>query len=334
MKKLINILLFSLVLSQSDSHELAGTKVANWLKIETGTRAIGMSGAHTASGRGISSVQYNPASITHISGTELYYNQANYIAGITKNVLGYGLKLSPYDYFGMNLFYLNSGDIEVTIEQNPEGTGEMYQVSNLCLRTIYGRKVSENLRVGLTMKIIREDIYTAYMNSYAFDLGGTYNLKSPIEPIVPNLVVGFSFSNIGPEVKFYGQGLEQAVSPDLSVDEKLSRVSESFELPTMLRLGVSTPSPINFAGNNVLFAVDMVKPSDGGVSFNVGSEYSWKETVYVRGGYHLGHDSAGLSAGFGLKWKAIELDIAYTDYQIFNSIHFSNPYQMGLIFSF
>ena len=73
-----------------------------------------MSGAHAAAGRGITSVQYNPSSITHISGTELYYTQSKYIAGITKNVLGYGLRLSPNDYLGMNLFYLNSGDIGVT----------------------------------------------------------------------------------------------------------------------------------------------------------------------------------------------------------------------------
>ena len=327
------ILCFSLAFTQSESHEFAGTKVANWLKIENGTRAIGMSGAHTASGRGVASIQYNPASITHVSGTELYYNQSKYIAGITKNVLGYGLKLSPYDYFGMNLFYLNSGDIEVTTERTPTGTGEMYQVLNLCLSTAYARKVGDNLRVGATVKIVREDIYTAYMNSYAFDFGGTYTFKPPV-PIFPKLTLGLSFSNIGPEVKFYGQGLDQTVSTDLSVDEKLSRVSESFQLPMVFRFGVSTPSPLSIAGNNILVALDLVKPDDNFVSLNSGFEYSWKDMVYIRSGYHLGHDSAGLSAGFGLKWRAIELDLAYTDYQIFNSNNFSNPYQMGLIFSF
>ena len=327
------ILFFSLTLTQSESHEFAGTKAANWLKIENGTRAIGMSGAHTASGRGITSIQYNPAGITHVSGTELFYSQSNYIAGMTKNVLGYGLKLSPYDYLGMNLFYLNSGDIEVTTERTPTGTGEMYQVLNLCLSTAYGRKVSDNLRLGATVKIIREDIYTAYMNSYAFDFGGMYTFKPPVL-VLPKLTVGVSFSNIGPEVKFYGQGLDQTVSTDLSVDEKLSRVSESFQLPMVFRLGISTQSPLNIAGNSLLAALDLVKPGDGFVSLNSGFEYSWNDMVYLRSGYHLGHDSAGFSAGFGLKWGTVELDLAYTDYQVFSSTNFSSPYQMGLIFSF
>ena len=34
------------------------TSAANWLKLETGTRAIGMGGAYTAAARGISGVPY------------------------------------------------------------------------------------------------------------------------------------------------------------------------------------------------------------------------------------------------------------------------------------
>ena len=38
------------------------TSTANWLKLETSARAIGMGGSHVASGRGISGIPYNPAS--------------------------------------------------------------------------------------------------------------------------------------------------------------------------------------------------------------------------------------------------------------------------------
>ena len=328
MIKMIKILyiLFACTLFSQESHEFSGTKAANWLKIETGTRAIGMSGAHTAAGRGITSIQYNPSSITHIDGTELYYTQSKYILGISKNVLGYGLKLASNNYFGMNLFYLNSGDIEVTTEQTPSGTGEMYQVTNFCLNTVYGRQINERIRAGVTLKVIREDIYTAYMNSYAFDFGGTYQLAG--------LMLGFSINNVGPQVKFYGQGLDQAVSSELSVDEKLARVSESFDIPTIARLGISTSSPIEVMGSSFLLACDLVKPSDNSFSLNTGMEYSWEKTVFLRAGYHLGHDSGSISGGLGLKWKAIELDVAYAHYQTFNTVHYSSPYQIGLIFSF
>ena len=41
------------------------TATANWLKLETSARAIGMGGAHVASGRGIAGIPYN-LSLIHI----------------------------------------------------------------------------------------------------------------------------------------------------------------------------------------------------------------------------------------------------------------------------
>ena len=124
-----SILFFCIAICQDppdppDAVTKVGTSAANWLKIESGTRGIGMGGAQVASGRGLSGAYYNPASIAFIENSEVYFSKSNYIAGITHNTLGYGKKVTATDYFGIHLFYLDSGEMEVTTVPSPDGTGE------------------------------------------------------------------------------------------------------------------------------------------------------------------------------------------------------------------
>ena len=69
------ILLISVVLANPDQPDLV-TKEAtagfNFLKLETGIRAIGMAGAQVAAGQGVEAVPYNPASIALIKLNDLY----------------------------------------------------------------------------------------------------------------------------------------------------------------------------------------------------------------------------------------------------------------------
>ena len=53
------------------------TSAANWLKLESGTRAIGMVGAHAAAGNSVSSIPFNPASLGFVKGSQIYYSKSN-----------------------------------------------------------------------------------------------------------------------------------------------------------------------------------------------------------------------------------------------------------------
>jgi hypothetical protein len=69
---LIGLMLSSMSFAQEnvDIVTKVATAAANWLKLETGTRAIGMSGAYTAAGNDVAGIPYNPASVTFIKGQE------------------------------------------------------------------------------------------------------------------------------------------------------------------------------------------------------------------------------------------------------------------------
>ena len=71
MKRLIIVLLFpAIMLGQYRDIPDVVTKVATaaggFLKLETSARAIGMGGSQVASGRGVSGIPYNPASLAFI----------------------------------------------------------------------------------------------------------------------------------------------------------------------------------------------------------------------------------------------------------------------------
>ena len=132
LKVLIILLLTStLLFSERNIPEIVtkvGTCAGNWLKLETGARAIGMGGAHVAVGDGIYAAPYNPASIGFIKGSDSYFSNTQYVAGIQYNVLGYAKELTPTDFAGIHLFYMDSGEMLVTDMANPDGYGEYFKV--------------------------------------------------------------------------------------------------------------------------------------------------------------------------------------------------------------
>ena len=291
-----------------DAVTKVGTAAANWLKLECGTRGIGMGGSQVASGRGLSGAYFNPAAIAYIEGSEAYFSKSNIYAGITHNTLGYGTRLTPTDYFGIHLFYLDSGQMKVTTVPSPDGTGEYFSVLDLSLRLIYGKQLTDRLRIGGAIKYIREDIYTTYMHSVVFDMGSNFNTG------IYGIILGMSVSNFGPDVQFQGEGLQ--IECEDEVDGVCQKVTEKFPVPLVFRLGIQKDvlGDKEQDENRLTLSIDAINPIDYTMYSSVGAEYSWRNMAFVRGGTHFFHDTAGLSLGAGLKWKIIMLDYAYVNY--------------------
>ena len=335
--KIYYITLLSFMLSFSNAQENSSpdvvTKVAtcaaNWLKLETGTRAIGMGGAYTAVADGISGVPYNPASVAFINNQSAFLSQTQYVADISYSVMGYGRNLTGEDFVGVHIFSLDSGSMPVTTEDDPDGTGQDFKVTGVCIRGTYARRVTDRLRIGVTGKYIREDIMTSYMQSFAFDLGSNFNTG------IYGFVLGMSVTNLGPEVKYGGQGLEV----EFEDGETFSQITEEFPLPMTFRLGLMNelmgPSSefIKSDDHQLLVAMDGINARDYTVQGVVGLEYGWKDMAYLRFGNRLSHDTATWSFGGGFDINTdsfnIGLNYAYVNYSVLDFTH-----QFGLNFEF
>jgi len=305
------------------------TKVAtasgNWLKLETGARAVGLGGAYVAMGDGVSGIPYNPASIGFLKGQEVFLSQTRYLAGVQYNVLGYGRQITRSDYVGLHLFYLDSGPMAVTNEYYPDGTGEDFKVTSLSMRFTYARRLTDRLKVGGSLNWLRDDIYTTHSQSVAFDIGSNFDTG------IYGFVLGMSVTNFGPDVQFTGEGLEQTVVDTISVDERLSKVTKQFPLPLTFRLGIRNdlmgPESefIHSETSRLTLVADGTNPLDYVVTGNVGLEYAWQELAFARIGTHLGHDTAGMSFGGGLMTRvrgmAIGVDYAFVTYGILENTH-------------
>ena len=303
------------------------TATANWLKIETGVRAIGMGGAFVAAGTGISAVPYNPSGIGFLTKSEAYYSKSNFLAGISHNVLGYGQKLSSQDFFGVHLFYLNSGTMEVTNEWFPDGTGEEFSVISMSLRGTYARRLTDRLKVGMSLNYLRDQLFkTVTMQGVSFDIGSNFDTG------IYGMLLGMSITNFGPEVSYGGAGLHRTVPDTIDVDERLSRVTKDFPLPLTFRLGVKNDvigkdsEFIVSEGHRLTLAVDGINAIDYTVYGSMGMEYGYREFGFVRAGMRMGHDTAGMSAGGGLRYplnKGLTLlvDYAFVDYGILEQTH-------------
>jgi len=213
----------------------------------------------------------------------------------------------------------------VTNEFYPDGTGEDFRALSMALRFTYARRLTDRLKVGGSLNYIRDEIYTTLMQTIAFDLGSNFDTG------IYGFVLGMSISNFGPEVQYHGTGLQQTVPDTIDVDGRLLRVTEDFPLPLLFRLGVSN----DILGKTGIFkksdihrltvAVDGLYPSDYTVYTCIGLEYGFKDLVFVRGGTHLGHDTAGFSIGLGtlvaVGSTKIAVDYAYVDYGVLKTTH-------------
>ena len=308
------------------------TAAGNWLKLETGTRAIGMGGAYTAAGNDVSGIPYNPASVSFVKDQEGFLSTTQYVAGISYNVLGYATNMSGVDFAALHIFFLDSGSMPVTIAEYPEGTGESFNFTALCLRGTYARIVTNRLRIGFTGKFIREGALNAYMQTVAFDIGSHFDTG------LYGFQLGMSINNIGPEAKYDGEDLEFEC-PDVTPTDQCQKIAEFWALPMTFRLGFSNEIIgkeshfIKSDNHHMLLSIDAISPIDYVLYGTVGMEYSFREMFFVRAGTHFNHDTADFSLGTGLRVNIREykfgLDYAYVNYGLLDFTH-----QFGINFEF
>ncbi|SVE51973.1 uncharacterized protein METZ01_LOCUS504827, partial [marine metagenome] len=222
-------------------------------------------------------------------------------------------------------FYLDSGEMEVTTVISPDGTGEMFNVLDLSVRFLYGKQLTDRLRIGAAVKYFREDIYTAHMQSLVIDLGSNFDTG------IYGFILGMSVSNFGPEVQYEGDALDVTVDDDIAVAGKLSKITNKFPVPLTFRIGLSNDviGGDEESIHRLTFSADAINPIDYTVYGGIGAEYSWNNMAYIRGGTKLFHDTAGISLGGGLKWSMFEVDYAYVNYGVLKETH-----QFGISLNF
>jgi len=125
------------------------------LTIPVGARGTALAGAGVANVNGLDAIFWNPPWLGNSSTTsEALFSHTNYIADIGVDYFAAGANLQGIGSIAFSLKSLSFGDIPVTTEISPEGTGETYSPRYTTMGLTYSRALTDRVSAGVTVKLV------------------------------------------------------------------------------------------------------------------------------------------------------------------------------------
>jgi hypothetical protein len=302
-------------LAQAGRGDKAGTSAAPELLIPIGARDFAIGGSTLASTNGIEAIYWNPAGLSRMnSSSEAMFSHMNYLADIGVEYIAVASTFEGFGSIGLDLKSISIGEIAVTTEDNPDGTGEIFSPTYLTIGLTYSRLLTDRISVGLTTMLISERIDRVSATGVAFNVGLQYSGFAN----VTGLAIGVAVKNIGPAMTFDGSGLirQGTATGTTRPATPLKLQAATDELPSTIELGLSyTYRPqdqhaLNLSG---LFVNNNFSDDE----YKLGAEYAFNNTFFLRGGYNFAQQSIdnsyiyGLTAGAGVSASFTGLNLNF-----------------------
>src|ERR1041384_177304 len=261
----------------------AGTNAAPELLMPVGARDIAMGGASIATTSGIDAIYWNPAGLARSPfGATAMFSHMTYIADIPVNYVAVGASFAGFGTLGFSLKSLGIGDIPVTNEDYPDGTGELITPTYVTLGLTYSRQLAENLPICVTTNLISERIDRVSATGFGFNAGVQYSGLGN----VPGLNIGVAVKNVGPQMKFDGSALLQPGTVADSRQGFYKVDAASFDLPSTIEIGASYTT--KFSEDNGLTFVSLFENNNFSADeYKVGAEYAFRDNFFLRAGWDL-----------------------------------------------
>ncbi|GAB4335517.1 MAG: hypothetical protein Kow0037_15510 [Calditrichia bacterium] len=332
MKRILYIT-FILLLSIStvfaaDELSKVGTTMVQFLKIGVSGRGTAMGNAYVAGANDVSALVWNPAGIQQIGKRSFGISHTQLYAGITHNFVGISMPLDGATSVGFSLVNLNSGDIEVTTIEEPQGTGEKYTTSDLMVGFSVARRLTDRFTLGVTFKYIEEKLYHEKASTIAFDIGSQFDTG------IYGMRLGMALQNFGGKMQLDGSDLDIPLTdPNTGFDQTSGARIQTAEwpIPLIYRMGifmdlVGPKSEImQNSQHQFTIAMEANDPIDHYLRYNFGAEYEWNGMFALRGGYKLNYDEATYSFGAGFKFNMsgtmVQLDYSFNNYGLLDYVH-------------
>ncbi|MDL1891362.1 PorV/PorQ family protein [Sphingobacteriales bacterium CHB3] len=243
-KMLISALVFGVlfagVVGTADAqNKRTGTSAAPELLIPVGARYLAMGSSSLANSMGVEAVHYNPAGLGLLTrSAEGMFSSMSYIADINVTYGAVGASFGEFGVVGLSIKSLNFGDIPLTTNNDPENSsGASFSPTYVTVGATYARPLTDAISVGITAKLVTEQIDRVSATGVAFDFGVQY--RGLVD--VKGLALGVAVKNIGPGMKFDGSGLyRSAVSSDGSRPEQPYKSEAAvFDLPSLVEFGLA-----------------------------------------------------------------------------------------------
>lgn len=289
----------------------------SYLKIAPGTRQLGLAGALTGSVDEMSAIYANPGATGFLREWQWSASYTRWIPDVYDASLLYGRSISlPWSrnaHVALGMTYLGIKDFDSTNGRAPFGQG------NELLATLsIGQPlsfISQWFSLGGNVKYFRSSLDQFDASALAFDAG--LLMRTP--------KFGFLKTGLG----IFDEVIFSAGVAVTQLGGALHFNTLDTPLPKTVRAGVALNTGSHL-GLQFQIAADYRRIRDEEPFFAVGTELSWQQVLYWRGGYRfednniLGHVALGLSLGLDDLWaslpgknNALRLDLAKSDDNIF-----------------
>ena len=270
-----------------------GTSRAEFLLIGVGGRPTGMGEAFAAVADDVNTISYNPAGLGTIRDIQVTLMHNEWIDGIDYEYAGIAYGIGERDTAGLELRYLHTADI-MGRGLNGAKTGD-FSVCNLAATFSYGRKISDSLSFGTSIKIIHERLEDEKATGVGLDFGGLYGININND----RLQFGAVVQNLGRAPEF---------------------VEESEPLPLNFKIATAYKT----LDRALILSVDTNISEYAGTYLNIGSEYRLMDIAFLRAGYKFDNDleaGARLNFGIGLGWKDYQFDYTFVPFNDLGQTH-------------
>ena len=285
----------------------AGSSGADFVKIGVGARPAAMGEAFVGAADDINAAYWNPAGLALIQRTEASFMHMAYLADVSYENIALGGPINRLSGWGASVSYLWQQPFDSTKNSYGVSTAKPATASDLAVGLSYAYNFGNyrttdfnvsNISAGLTVKMIQRQLSDYSANAVYGDAG-------LIAEVMEGLKLGFMLQNAGTTITF---------------------ISAADPAPLNTKLGLAWDLHFNDA-NKLMLAYDINHPIDlGNPDFNrwrqnLGAEYWLFNTLALRGGYELGYDLGGLTAGAGFRYGSLGVDYAFVPYKLVGNTH-------------
>ncbi len=278
------------------NQDRVGEAGASELKINPWASSSGLAGANSASIVGIDAAYLNVAGLAFTNSTEVAFGYKDWLSGsgIGFSTLGLGQRVGESSVFGLTISAMTFGQIDITTVNLPDGGAGTYSPTFLNIGLSYAKAFSNSIYGGITLRSVSEQIANSSASGLSLDVGIRY-----VTGKFDKTKFGISLKNIGPKMKFSGDGFSEKVIFN-DIEYTLKQRSQGFELPALLNIGIAHDFHLGTAivkdstkkdsekakPANILTAnLNFLSNSFGKDQVIAGLEYAYKNIFKLRVGY-------------------------------------------------
>lgn len=327
------VLAWSLPVLAAGEFDKLGQSGMTFLKIGPVARAAAMGDAYTGVSTGATGCFYNPAGLGFLTDrVDAIAGQVSWIADIKIASAAAGVPIelggNRFAVVGISYVGMDYGTIHGTVINKGSTNGAYSDIGNLepsefLLGLTLAKQFTDKFSLGLTGKYVNQGLPWYRFGNATYAVPPPDNLGAV--PTVGDSLSEFTARNFVFDAgTLYRTGFGSTVV-SMSIrnfSRKTTHVIDAFTTPMTFHIGVAgnafDPIPaLGQMGHKLLIAVDGIHPPDHPEKIALGGEYSFRDMVFVRGGYTFNNDARTWNTGFGVKYGYAGLagafDYGYAD---------------------